>query len=403
MKPGGSEAQTPTLAVALAHDYATQRGGAERVALWLAQAFPDAPMYTTLYDPEGTFPEFAALDLRTTPLNRIGLLRRYHRLSLPLLAPALMTQRVESDVLLASSTGWAHGYRGAGRTVVYCHAPARWLYQRDRYLGPTSPPGANAKVRRLAAAAALGLLSPPLRRWDRRAAARADVYLANSTVTQRAIREVYDIDAEVLPPPPAMLPDGQEQPVPGLTPGYLLCIARLLPYKNVDLLIRAAAARGAEEVVVVGDGPDRGRLEALARQTGRARLLGRVHDDELRWLYRNASMLVAASYEDYGLSPLEAGAFGRPSVVLRDGGYLDTVRDGVTGTFFDAPEVDLVARAIDEAAGRCWDDDVLKAHVESFSLQRFVARLQDVVSQVQQPGSGRPIHDVAPRGDDDHP
>lgn len=114
--------------VALAHDYVTQRGGAERVALLLAEAFPGAPMYTSLYDPAGSFPEFSHLDLRASILNRSSVLRRNHRLALPLLAPATQTHRVEADVLLASSTGWAHGYRGARRTVVYCHAPAASIY-----------------------------------------------------------------------------------------------------------------------------------------------------------------------------------------------------------------------------------------------------------------------------------
>jgi len=371
--------------VALAHDYATQRGGAERVALIMAGAFPGAPMYTTLYDDAGTFPEFGEVVLRTAAINRIGLLRRHHRLALPLLAPAVSGQHVDAEVLLASSSGWAHGYRGAGRTVVYCHAPARWLYQRERYLGSRSGSGGAARVRGAVAGAAIGALTPALLRWDRRAAARADVYLANSTVTQRAIRAAYGIEAEVLPPPPAMMPVGDEEPVAGIEPGYLLCVARLLPYKNVDVVIEAALLLG-QRLVVVGDGPDRARLDALARAGGESRggaavvtLVGRVDDPELRWLYRHAALLVAASYEDYGLSPLEAGAFGRPAVVLRDGGYLDTVVENVTGTFFDAPESHLVAAAIEEASGRTWDDGALSSHVEAFAIARFVDRLREVV------------------------
>jgi glycosyltransferase involved in cell wall biosynthesis len=365
--------------VALAHDYATQRGGAERVALLLAESFPGSPMYTTLHHAAGTFPEFSGLDLRTSALDRVGLLRRHHRLALPVLAPAVDRQRVDADVLVASSTGWAHGYRGARRTVVYCHAPARWLYQRDRYLGP-SEGGRTARARRRAAGAALGLLAPGLRRWDHAAARRADVYLANSTVTRRAIREAYGIEAEVLPPPPAMLPAGEERPVDGVEPGFLLCVARLLPYKNVDVVVEAAQATG-RTLVVVGDGPDRGRLAALAARTGTVHLLGRVDDATLRWVYRNASALVAASYEDYGLTPLEAGAFGRPSVVLRDGGYLDTVVEHVTGVFFDAPRADLVAQAVEAADAVAWDHDTVTAHVATFGRDRFTARLRAVVQE----------------------
>jgi glycosyltransferase involved in cell wall biosynthesis len=367
--------------VALAHDYATQRGGAERVALVMADAFPGAPLYTTLYHPAGTFPEFEPLDVRTSPLDRVGVLRRHHRLALPLLAPAVRATPIEADVLLASSTGWAHGFPTTGRKVVYCHAPARWLYQSDRYLGPARDSGSGSApggATRWIAAQALGMLAPGLRRWDRRAAATADRYLANSTVTARAIREVYGIEAEILPPPPAMLPGGAETAVEGVEPGFLLCVARLLPYKNVDVVIEAVRRTPGARLVVVGDGPERAALEHRVRDLPRVHLAGRVDDARLRWLYRNSAALVAASYEDYGLSPLEAAAFGRPSVVLRDGGYLDTVRDGVTGEFFDAPDPDLVAEAAGRALARTWDPTVLTAHADDFAAGRFVDRLQEI-------------------------
>jgi glycosyltransferase involved in cell wall biosynthesis len=366
--------------VVLAHDYATQRGGAERVALMLSRAFPGAPMHTTLYDPAGTFPEFGGLDLRTTHLDKHALLRRYHRLALPLLASAVDADRVEGDVLLASSTGWAHGYRGASKTVVYCHAPARWLYQTDRYLGSHSGAGPIGRARRAGMGATLAALAPGMRRWDAAAAARADLYLANSTVTQHAIEQVYGIRAEVLPPPPALLPGGPEQRVEGVEPGFLLCVARLMPYKNVDVIVQAVNALPGARLVVVGAGPDRARLEALAGP--RVRLLGRVDDDQLRWLYRNTAALVAASYEDYGLSPLEAGAFGKPSVVLGDGGYLDTVVPGRTGVFFDAPQPTAIAGAIEDALARSWSPRRIAAHVATFGADRFSARLREIVGDV---------------------
>lgn len=123
------------MTVALVHDYLTQRGGAERVVLSLRRAFPDAPIYTSLYDPAGTFPEFGAADVQPLPLNLLAPLRRRHRLALGLLAPSFSRLRVEADVVVCSSSGWAHGTAATGRKIVYCHAPARWLYQGERYLG----------------------------------------------------------------------------------------------------------------------------------------------------------------------------------------------------------------------------------------------------------------------------
>ncbi|MEO6268627.1 MAG: glycosyltransferase, partial [Nocardioidaceae bacterium] len=216
-------------------------------------------------------------------------------------------------------------------------------------------------------------------RWDLRGARRADVYLANSTVTQRAIAEAYGIEAEVLPPPPALMPTGPERAVGSLEPGFLLCVARLLPYKNVDVIIEAVNSLSDVRLVVVGAGPDWDRLNAIAGP--RVSLLGCVDDEELRWLYRNSVGLVAASYEDYGLSPLEAGTFGKPSLVLRAGGYLDTVVEGLNGGFFDSPTPAAIAEGIRDLRSTSWDVAAIVDHVDRFSSQRFIRRLHEVVSQ----------------------
>jgi hypothetical protein len=201
------------MSVALAHDYLTQRGGAERVVLAMAAAFPEAPVYTSLFDPAGTFPEFRSIDVRPTALNAIAPLRRRHRLALPLLAPAMSSLRVDADVVVCSSSGWAHGVRSAGRKLVYCHAPARWLYQRNRYVQGLSRPA------RLAAA----VLGAPLRRWDRRAAASASRYVVGSTHIAGMVEDAYGIRPELLPPPPALNP-GPAEAIADLEPGFFLCV-----------------------------------------------------------------------------------------------------------------------------------------------------------------------------------
>src|SRR6266852_4576655 len=208
-----------TASVAIVHDYLTQRGGAERVVLSMLKAFP----YASLYHPEGTFPEFAGADIRTLPLNGIPPLRRNHRLALPLLASAFSRCRIAADVVLCSSSGWAHGAVVEGRKVVYCYSPARWLYQSARYLG---------ERRSMSKYAALRAMRPYLRRWDRRAAATADQYLTSSTSVADRIRTIYGIEAEIVAPPQTVVADGLLSEVEGLAPGYLLCVSRLLPYKN---------------------------------------------------------------------------------------------------------------------------------------------------------------------------
>lgn len=361
--------------VALAHDYLTQRGGAERVVLAMSRAFPEAPIYTTLYEPESTFPEFAGRRVVVSPLNHVPPLRKRHRAALPLLPIAASCIRIEADVILASSSGWAHGFRTRGTKIVYCHNPARWLYQQQEYLGGGR--GACWK--------ALGLtpLRPPLLRWDRRAAASADLYLANSTVVRDRIRTAYGIEAQVLHPPGGIDPDGPQSLVPVLhdwDQGYHLVVSRLLPYKNVDRVVRAFT-RLEERLVVVGDGPEAVRLRAMAPDN--VRMVAGLSDPQMRWVYANATALVAPSHEDFGLTPLEAGSFGKPVIALRAGGYLDTVSEGISGVFFDRPTPEAIRDAVAATGRRRWDPGAIGTHVDRFSEARFADRLRRVVDQTR--------------------
>lgn len=340
------------------------------MVLAMSGAFPGAAIHTSLYDPAGTFPEFRSLDVRTSVIDRLGPLRSRHRLALPVLAPVFSAMRVDAEVAVCSSSGWAHGAAVTGRKVVYCHNPARWLYQPDRYLAGFSG----------VAGAAMSTLRPALERWDKRAARSADRYLANSTVVRDRIRQTYGIDAEILPPPIAIDPGGPQAEVPGLDPGYLLCVSRLLAYKNVGAVVAAFARLPEQRLVVVGTGPLAGELAAAAGPN--VTFTGEVSDPTLRWLYHHAAGLVAASYEDFGLTPLEAAAYGKPTAALRWGGYLDTVEDGTTGVFFEQPSVDDIAGAVSVLASKAWDPDVLVAHAGRFSTARFTARLREVVGEV---------------------
>jgi glycosyltransferase involved in cell wall biosynthesis len=253
-----------------------------------------------------------------------------------------------------------------GRKVVFCYTPARWLYQSAGYLGR----------RDHAAWVALAALKPLLLRWDRNAALTADLYLTSSTAVRDRIRDAYGIEAELLPPPHTLDPDGPQREIDRLEPGFFLCVSRLLPYKNVDAVIGAFAGL-SERLVVVGSGPEEARLRSLAGPN--VRLLGAVSDEELRWLYANCLAVVAASREDYGLTPLEGAAFGKPSAVLRWGGFLDTVVDGTTGVFFDTPSAEDVCNALAELSAETWSDEAIRAHAERYSEARFVERLRAIV------------------------
>lgn len=358
------------MTVALVHDYLTQRGGAERVVLALRRAFPDAPVYTSLYDPDGTFPEFQAADVRPLPLNHLAPLRRRHRLALGLLAPSFSRLVVDADVVVCSSSGWAHGAAATGRKVVYCHAPARWLYQTERYLGRRP-----SRVAR----SALRVLRGPLSRWDLRAAASAHRYVVNSTAVQARVAELYGIEAQVVPAPPALDTSGPVERVPGVDGDFVLCVSRLLPYKNVGAVCEAFRLMPRVRLVVAGGGPGG---EALRREApDNVMVLGALDDARLRWLYRNCTGLVAASYEDYGLTPLEAAAFGKPSAVLRFGGFVDTVVESETGVYFDSPVPADVRAALVRLLRASWDGDRIRAHAAQFSEACFVDRMRRIVAE----------------------
>src|SRR5205823_1475664 len=206
----------------------------------------------------------------------------------------------------------------------------------------------------------------------------ADGYLANSTEVARRIRALYGVEAEGVPPPPALTAEGPARAVDGVEPGFVLCVSRLLPYKNVDAIVRAFERLPGERLVVVGSGPEQRRLAAEA--PANVRFLSGVADDELRWLYSASAAHVSASYEDFGLTPLEAASFGRPSAVLRFGGFLDTVVEGETGVFFDEPKPDSIRAALVGLRGRAWDEDAVRRHADRFSEARFIERLRTIVA-----------------------
>lgn len=352
--------------VAIAHDYLTQRGGAERVVTQFARMFPEAPIITSVYESDLTYPEFSTHEVITSPLNRIGWLRRHFRAGLPLYDWAFDHTEVPAgtDTVLVSTTGFAHGVKTPPncRKVVYCHSPARFLYLADDYLGGRwwrSPKGIVLKV-----------LTPPLRRWDRRAAASADEYLCNSTVVRDRIRDVYGIEAAVVHPPYSLDPTGPQEPLPGLDhPSFFLVVSRLMPYKNVDIVLNAFVDLPDEHLVVVGSGPLRDELHDLA--PANVSFFEGISDAQLRWAYAHAAAVIAPSKEDFGLTPVEGFAFGTPCLALHAGGYLDTVVDGISGQFFDSATPDAVVQAVRSFRENPVEKRAVLDHAERFSPDTF--------------------------------
>ena len=368
----------PLPSVTIAHDYLTQRGGAERVVLNLMDAFPDAPIVTSLHNPSTTYPEFADRRVITSPLNRIPLLRSRFRLGLPLFGWAFDHTAIpaSTDVVVASTTGFAHGIRmpSTARKLVYCHSPARFLYLEDDYLG--------GPWWKMPSGWALRAMRPFLIRWDRRAAASADRYLCNSSTVKRRIKDVYGIDATVVHPPHGLDPSATPDPIDELAGwrDYFLVVSRLMPYKNVDVVLETFRSLPEERLVVIGRGPLTQQLRRTA--TANVRFLEGLSDAQMRWAYAHSRAVIAPSREDYGLTPVEGFSFGKPCLALRAGGYLDTVVEGVTGWFFDEATAPALRAAVSVLDGAPLDRQEILEHADRFSPEAFSLRIRTAVEDL---------------------
>lgn len=350
--------------VVIAHDYLTQRGGAERVVLDLLRAFPGSRLVTSVWHRGQTFPEFEQYDVQTLWPDKVPLFRADPRRAFPFLARAWEKHLIsDADVVVCSSSGWAHRVGTSAPKVVYCHNPARWFYQPDDYL-QALPPWARDQFARL---------TRSLRESDARAAHSASAYLVNSRVVAARVESAYGIRAQIVPPPRGVDPLGEQEPVPGVEPGFLLTVGRSRGYKNTEVVIAAICDLPGERLVCVGE-----RAESDASTT----YLTDLSDAQMRWLYANAFALVAVANEDFGLTPVEAQAFGIPTVALRAGGYLDSTLEGVTGVYVDTATPADVAAGVRAARSTGWDAEAIRRAGDRYAPETFRNRVSDVVDQV---------------------
>jgi glycosyltransferase involved in cell wall biosynthesis len=346
--------------VAIVHDYLNQRGGAERVALELARMFTGSPIFTSLYRPGSTFSGFREHDIHTSALDRLPVDRGFRNCFFLYPAAFRAFGALSHDLVISSSSAWAHSVRTAPGSfhVVYCHTPARWLYGRE-YLG--------SSVRQSALQPLLGAL----RRWDRHAAARADLYIANSREVRARIAHAYGIDAPVVHPPV-----DTARFRPRARGERLLVVSRLLPYKRVDTIV-ATATRAGIGLDVVGDGP---ALPALRRMAGRTVTFhGQVSDAAVTELMEGCRAFCLPGTEDFGLAPVEAQAAGKPVIAFAAGGALETIVEGRTGAFFDRRDPDDVLSAIRRCDAIDTAPEVLAAGAARFSRAAFRTRLLGVI------------------------
>ena len=360
--------------VALVHDWLTGMRGGEKALEQIAALFPAADLFTLVHIPGTVSATLEAHPIHTAFIQRLPFVARAYRHYLPLFPAAIERLDLAGfDLVVSCSHCVAKSVIVApgARHLCYCLTPMRYAWdQFDAYFGPQ-------RVGRVASAVLKPVLAR-LARWDRDTAHRPNRYLAISQYVARRISLYYNRQSAIVYPPvdtEAFTPGG-----PGRR-GALVIVSALVPYKRLELAI--AAARAAQlPLDIIGDGPERAHLEALAAGAPGVRLLGRLDDDAVRAHYRTATAVLLPGEEDFGLVPVEAQACGRPVVALARGGATETIIDGVTGLLVPDDSVPSWAAALLRAAEMPWDVGRIRANAERFGQARFRTEFQAAVDEV---------------------
>lgn len=354
--------------VAIVHDYLTQFGGAERVLMALLELFPSAPVYTLLHDEASLPASVHSQRIHTSFLQRLPGARRHHRY-FPLLMPLAIEQFDfrDFDLVLSATHSFTKGVLTGPHTLhlSYCFTPTRYVWDDcHRYVREFSRSDLFQRF------APLGLSY--LRLWDYYASQRVDSYFTLSHYVAQRIRKYYQRTATVIPPPV----DVDRFTVSTHDDGYYLIVSRLVPYKRIDLAIAACEA-GRRPLKIVGTGPEHDILRAKAGRY--TEFLGFVSDAELPALYAGARALLFPQEEDFGITPLEAAASGKPTIAYAYGGALETIIPGRTGLFFAEQTADSLLAALKQFETMTWDPTVIRRHAAGFSRPAFLQAFADAV------------------------
>lgn len=354
--------------VALVHDYLNQYGGAERVLEAFCEIWPDAPIFTLIYDARRTGGAFGGRKIKTSFLQKVPFVKSHHRPFLMLMPLAVEQFDLSKyDLVISDSASFAKGAitRPRALHVCYCHTPTRYVWDDShRYIEEFNYPSFVKK------------LIPPflnyLRLWDEAAGSRPDQYITNSNFVASRIKKYYQQDALVVHPPVKTSSFYISEPR-----DYYLIVARFLPYKKIDLAIRAFNILGWP-LKIIGDGPERRRLKAMANSN--IEFLGLVSDDSLRDYYASSRAFVFPQEEDFGISAVEAMAAGRPVVAYRAGGALEIIKENITGVFFDEQTVESLVEALKRFRPENFNSSAIRAHALQFDKEIFKNKIKEVIN-----------------------
>lgn len=354
--------------IAFVHEYLNQFGGAERLLQVLCSFFPEAPIYTLLYDAEATGGIFEGREIRTSFLQKTPFATRHHRL-FPLLMPLAMEQFDFSqfDVVLSVSASFAKGIitKPHTRHICYCLTPPRFLWDSSqKFVEDFSYPKIIKK------------LLPPfityLRVWDKEASSRVDEFWSVSCFVEERVKKYYRRDSVVVYPPVNV----KKFRVSDKIDDYFFMAGRLVSYKRFDIAMKVFMALGLP-LKIAGVGPEARRLKNMAGRN--IKFLGLISDEKLAELYSRAKVLVFPQEEDFGIVPLEAMASGRPVIAFRGGGALETVVDGETGIFFDEQSEESLSQAIRRFDADKFRPEACRAQAEKFDVTVFKEKITNLL------------------------
>jgi glycosyltransferase involved in cell wall biosynthesis len=363
------------LKLALVHDWLNQIGGAEDVLATLVEQYPNSPIYTSIYAPD-IMPDFYRdWDIRPMWMDKLPAVHQHHQPYLPLYPIAWQGLDLSDyDLILSNKSGFCHGLKFDQKNsihICYCLAPTRYVWQLDAYIKREG----LGKIAQMA----LRPLVTMLRNWDYAAAQKVTHFIAISSEIQERIKTYYDRDAVVIFPP---VETARFQPVPDTeVEDYFLLISRLIPYKRIDLAVQAATRLNLP-LKIGGKGRDMERLQAIAGST--VEFLGYVPDEDLPQLMAKAKAFIFPGLEDFGITPVQAEAAGRPVIAYKGGGALDTVIPNVTGEFFEEQSVDSLAEVMANFDADKYNSEAIRAHALKFDTKIFNQQIDSFIQQAWQ-------------------
>lgn len=360
--------------VALVHDHLAQDGGAEKVLKIFAEMFPDAPIYTLLYEKKNADKYYKGRQIETSIIQKLPGGVKHYQWYMPFMPMAVEFFDMSSyDLVLSDSSSFAKGVITSTHTlhICYCHTPTRYLWSdTHQYIHELKYNKYFKKI--------ISLVLNYIRMWDKLAADRVDQYIANSRFVAGRIKKYYKRDSAVIYPPV----ETEKFKISDEVGDYFLIGGRLAPYKRVDLVIEAAKKLN-KKLKIYGDGVDLARLKNLAKGHANIEFLGWVDDAAKAELYGRALAFIYPQEEDFGITAVEAMASGRPVIAYKRGGALETVVLGVTGEFFNEQTVESLTGALSNFDAKKYNPQTIKQHAEKFSVERFKDEISKYIEEAK--------------------